>query len=374
MVPLNLNQFWNEVLKVVPGSRITTVPKSYKTDRTIAIEPTMNVFLQLGVDGIIRRRLRSRWNYDLDDQKLNQDLARVGSENGSFATLDLSAASDTISMQVICDLIPTDWFHYLYSLRCHEGTYDGELVNFQKFSSMGNGYTFAIESLIFGSIVRWCYKKVFGYYPKKGLTAVYGDDLVVPTECASLVIQILELFGFSVNEDKSFVQGGFRESCGKDYFYSVLVRPVFLKRELNNVQSLYYLHNSLWDYQGSRQFPHLVDFSRTLRYLRQRIPVRFRSISGPPSEIRDCYLFDQKAVPVSVDKGARIKQYWTLTVKPEMKWKWKYSNFFFIKLMARLLPVRENPFSKHTSVGGNCFIITRRGHIKWSKSLRTMYY
>lgn len=75
---LNMDAFWADVLTIVPGNRITFVPKSAKIERTIAIEPTMNLYLQLGVDGYIRRRLR-RWGVDLDSQEKNQELARLGS-------------------------------------------------------------------------------------------------------------------------------------------------------------------------------------------------------------------------------------------------------------------------------------------------------
>jgi hypothetical protein len=53
---LNQRVFWQQVLYIVPGNRITFVPKNAKTERSIAIEPSMNLYLQLGVDGFFRRR------------------------------------------------------------------------------------------------------------------------------------------------------------------------------------------------------------------------------------------------------------------------------------------------------------------------------
>ena len=92
--------FWATVLKPVDGNKITFVRKNSQTDRSIAIEPSLNLYLQLGVDGYIRRRLK-RWGVDLNCQKKNQRLAKVGSlewsSPDSFITLDLAAASDTIS-------------------------------------------------------------------------------------------------------------------------------------------------------------------------------------------------------------------------------------------------------------------------------------
>jgi len=105
---LNREVFWASVFKVVPGNRITTVPKSAETDRTIAIEPAMNLMLQLGVDGYIRSRLK-RWDIDLDSQVKNQNMAYRGSidpTSDSYSTLDLAAASDSISLKVCEMLLP----------------------------------------------------------------------------------------------------------------------------------------------------------------------------------------------------------------------------------------------------------------------------
>jgi hypothetical protein len=47
---------------------------------------------------------------------------------------------------------------------------------------------------------------------------VYGDDIIVPVEFVPSVIDSLELFGAKVNRRKSFWNGSFRESCGKEYY------------------------------------------------------------------------------------------------------------------------------------------------------------
>lgn len=368
---INQASFWNEVLKVVPGSRITTVPKNYKTDRTIAIEPTMNVYLQLGVDGIIRRRLKTRWNYDIDDQVPNQNGARTGSLDNSLSTLDLSGASDTISLDLVARLLPDDWFYYLMSYRCHTGTWDDEIFNFAKFSSMGNGYTFALETLIFGAVVRWCYKKHFGYPPKQGKTLVYGDDIVVPTEIASLVSEVLEMLGFLVNSEKSFTDGPFRESCGGDYFHGILVTPVKLKRKVETAMDLFYIHNALWLYQTQLPWPFNPDLSGLLRKLRKRVPKVFRHCAGPPSESLDTYLFRPKRTePI-------IGQRWEHPViqsSPTRFSEWKYRNWFFLKLMARLKFVQVSRFSNTTVCGGNQFVVTRRGYVEYCLTKRVLYH
>ena len=47
-----------DTCNVVVGGKVTTVPKNGKTDRTIAIEPCMNMYIQKGFGAVIRSRKR----------------------------------------------------------------------------------------------------------------------------------------------------------------------------------------------------------------------------------------------------------------------------------------------------------------------------
>lgn len=213
--------------------RFATVPKNAKTDRSILVEPIINSFLQKGVGSYIRERLLL-CGIDLRDQTRNQRLACEGSETGKYATLDLSSASDTISKEVVAELLPLDWWMLLDDLRSPVVKYpDGSTQVLQKFSSMGNGFTFELESLIFFAICLVTAGKD---------VSVYGDDLIVRTEFAERTILGLEHFGFTLNRDKSFVSGPFRESCGKDFFQGCNVRPVYVKGRLS-VKEMFRLHN-----------------------------------------------------------------------------------------------------------------------------------
>jgi len=64
-----------------------------------------------------------------------------------------------------------------------------------------------------------------------GKVRVYGDDIIVPVECAESVIDSLESFGIKVNRNKSFWNGKFRESCGKEYYGGHDVSIVKVRRE-----------------------------------------------------------------------------------------------------------------------------------------------
>lgn len=97
-LPINLDEFWNYVFEIVDSNRIASVPKTALTDRTIAIEPLMNVYFQLGVDNVIKILLRKKWGYDLSSQLRNQMYAEESSVTDLLVTYDLRGASDTIAL------------------------------------------------------------------------------------------------------------------------------------------------------------------------------------------------------------------------------------------------------------------------------------
>lgn len=226
----------------VKGNKLSFVPKSAKTDRCIAVEPSFNVYLQLGVGRHMARRLQ-RAGLDLrNQQEKNQALARRGSIRADVVTIDLSSASDTISTEVVKLLLPPRWFYALDLLRskCIELP-DGSTHIVEKFSSMGNGFTFPLQTLIFWSLVRGCADAVSERKPE----AVFGDDIICGPRTATLLREALKYLGFKLNPSKSFFEGNFRESCGKDYYLGIDVRPYFIKEGLQDARSIYALANGI---------------------------------------------------------------------------------------------------------------------------------
>jgi len=222
------------------GNVIITVPKDAKTDRVIAVEPGINLWFQLACGGMIRRRLL-RYGIDLNSQSANQHLAKSSSLNDDYATVDFSSASDSISRKVVEELIPPQWLTLLDACRSHYGNRDGKPYLWNKFSSMGNGFTFELESLIFyGAACAVCeYLKV----PCR--VSVFGDDVIIPKECYELFSSFSEFLGFKVNLSKSFSSGYFRESCGAHYWGGVDVKPVYVKQTAQHPYGVYRLANSI---------------------------------------------------------------------------------------------------------------------------------
>jgi hypothetical protein len=231
-----------EIRAIVPvrqdDGKLVFVPKNCKTHRPIIVEPILNGLAQLGVGTYLKGRLRSV-GIDLRDQENNRKLARIGSLDGSLSTIDLSSASDTLSWGLVSDLLPPDWLEFLSQFRTGTFSYEGSSYRLEKFSSMGNGYTFELESLIFWALAWASTVSVGGDVRNIG---VFGDDIIVPSEATHLLLEVLDSAGFWVNPDKSYWEGPFRESCGADWLSGEDVRPFYLKDEVSD-KTLFCFHN-----------------------------------------------------------------------------------------------------------------------------------
>lgn len=232
-----------QVGNISPFNKATTVPKNSKTDRCIAIEPGWNMFFQLGVGGMIREKLRF-WGIDLNNQSINQKLAQQGSIDGTLATIDLSAASDTIAFSLVELLLPPEWFKVLSDLRSPMGQLpNGDVIHYEKFSSMGNGFTFELESLIFAALAR-SVCEMLNFDPST--ISVYGDDIIAPTEVVDTLKDVFSYCGFTLNTKKTFSDGDFRESCGKHYKNGVDVSPFFIRRRIVTPSDLILVLNQFY--------------------------------------------------------------------------------------------------------------------------------
>lgn len=226
-------------VRTVVGSRYSTVKKDWKTERGISPQPEGNLLLQTGLGKLIRARLR-RFGCTLNDQGRNQRLAARAFRD-LLATLDLSQASDSVSLRLCMELLPKEWLH---ALLCTRAAYTvlpcGKVHRLEQMSSMGNGFTFELESLLFYSITLACCE-VLGIQTED--VSVYGDDIIVPQAGAQLVVDVLTSCGFVINTDKSFTSGPFYESCGKHYYAGVDVTPFYIKESLDGLEHYHRLHN-----------------------------------------------------------------------------------------------------------------------------------
>jgi hypothetical protein len=216
-------------VKVIP------VPKTLKTPRIIAVEPTAMQYMQQGILAVMVEEMarfdNTRNFISTEFQQPNQWLAREGSISGTLATLDLSEASDRVSNQHVRTLLENHrWLRQAVdSTRSRKADVIGYGVNEQirlaKFASMGSALCFPFEALVFTTVIFMGIEKGQGRQLTRndvksyvGRVRVYGDDIIVPVDMVQHVLGSLESFGFKVNRHKSFWSGKFRESCGKEYY------------------------------------------------------------------------------------------------------------------------------------------------------------
>lgn len=215
--------------------KLAHVPKDALTTRIVTPEPTLNGFVQKAIGKYITKVLK-RAGIDIKDQTKNQRLARLGSLTGERATLDLVSASDTLATVLLRLLIVDDeWFQLLDACRSKKVVVNGsQTLTTSKFSGMGNGFIFPLETLVF-----WALAHVYDPH-----ASAYGDDLVVCSDAVDDIVGLLEYCGFTVNTGKSYVDPAvpFRESCGADYYKGIDIRP-FYQRTLFTPETLFNLYN-----------------------------------------------------------------------------------------------------------------------------------
>ncbi len=231
--------------------KVTLVPKTLKTPRVIAIEPTCMQYVQQGLLEAIRDAIQAddnAWKYvSFKDQVPNQLLAQKGSLSGDLATLDLSEASDRVSNQLVRTML-RNHPHLLDGVDASRSRKavlpDGSILRLAKFASMGSALCFPFEAMVFLTLIFLGIQDVLGRRLTRrdlqafsGQVRVYGDDIIVPVEYVRSVIERLETFGFKVNLNKSFWTGKFRESCGKDYYDGHDVSIVRVRQVLPASQS-----------------------------------------------------------------------------------------------------------------------------------------
>lgn len=222
--------------EIVRGSRATTVEKSDKIRRMIAVEPTGNMFFQQGLMSMMYERMAS---VGLDVARLpsqHVQRARAASVTSKEATIDWSSASDCVSSELLRWLLPPKWFRCCELVRSPEMAIRGHFVELNMFSTMGNAVTFPLETLVFWTLahaVRLHRQGTCSSFPEWNelkTCSVFGDDCILPTPDAPLFIEAATRVGFIINDEKSFYDDkGFRESCGGDFLHGDDVRPFHLK-------------------------------------------------------------------------------------------------------------------------------------------------
>jgi len=228
-------------------SQIVFVPKSMRTKRVISKEPATLLYFQKGVDRAVRKYIAKhaylRHRIDLNDQTKQRVAALEASRTRRSATVDLSAASDSVSYDLVKRVFHgTPLYPYLVALRSRSTVLpSGRKRVLAKFAPMGSALCFPVETLIFAAIVECTAQYVHATQLVHSERAnevfayrVYGDDIIVSDLCLEDLIVNLRWCGFRTNEEKTY--GGshyFRESCGCDAYDGHDVTPMRISRNFS---------------------------------------------------------------------------------------------------------------------------------------------
>lgn len=235
--------------------RLSDVPKSYKANRGVMPHTEIGNFFTSGLGFYIVEQLESygiRLRYL---QKEHRKWAKAFSKSRTHVTADLSAASDSFTSNLVNALVPREWYNVLKHGRIkHYDSHGCKAKYMQTFMTMGIGYTFPLQTLLFYSLLKACSNLL----NVDGVVSVFGDDLIYPKKIDKCVRFVLTNLGFVLNLDKTFKRDHFRESCGGDYFKGIAVRPFQpegVQQQLNGTaysSFLYKLVNGLlarWEYE-----------------------------------------------------------------------------------------------------------------------------
>lgn len=272
-------------------SKTIFVPKTFDSYRTIGMEPATHMWYQEGLNDAIVHRIHEtdlRRRFDPAKQEPNREAARLGSQDEtdeSLCTIDLSAASDSVSLEHVKTWFSDSCLYIPLMCTRTKATVlpNGEILEMKKFAPMGSAVNFAVESLVFMAITESAIRQQGGRVSESRYR-VYGDDIVVEKKYFSAVCQRLEQNGFKVNSSKSFSGTGpvqFRESCGAFYLNGIDVSPIQISRRFTGYRG----RKSSW-------VPAAIDLANSCynrpeaRYLRQWI---IKKLITLPSPIRPAF-------------------------------------------------------------------------------------
>lgn len=228
-----------EKTKVITEGRcaeLVFVPKDSRGPRTISKEPYFLLKAQLSFQKYLSRNLTSlsKGRINFADQTVNQRISKESSKDRSYMTIDLKDASDRVANSLVKRLFrfaPACRYFTTHLRSTQVKLPSGSIHTLRKFANMGCGMCFPVLALVayLSSVVSISETHRIPLKEASLQVYWYGDDGCVPSKYKKAVIDGLEAIGLLVNQDKSYSEGHFRESCGADYYDGVDVTPVRLR-------------------------------------------------------------------------------------------------------------------------------------------------
>jgi len=322
-----------------PSSRVTCVPKDFRSPRIICIEPKEFQFAQQGLMELLTQHVHE---HRLTRRNIN--FRHVGRShqlcfNTNFATIDMKDASDLISLQLVKYLFPK----WMYRLLVRYRTPNVDETRSTCFATMGSALCFPVQTIVFWALSRGtidAHKRKQSAYVGKEEIRVFGDDIIVPKWIASRLCDVLTACGMKVNPDKTCISSFVRESCG-EWVYAGKTNRI-LKPKVPHIKSIKEW-TAVIDYADGffeKGYHHLATLLRDLAFEFYRPITRYgRNLQRP--EIRVPALVPKRA-PKLQDYSALYAWNFHSNTSPflretrsRVKWGWirQNSNFSFEKLV-----------------------------------------
>lgn len=238
-------------LRELPA-KLIPVAKTQEKPRLIASEPVANQFIQGGIRKYLRHEIEVgvlSATIDIQDQSLSRDYALRATQEeyrGQIATVDLSSASDRLSLWTVervfrmaprlLSALAASRSQYIVDTK-----YTQQYARLRKYAPQGNATVFPLQSIVYaclaiasviwsvpGTKVRsdadlWAAIKTVA----PGVR-VFGDDIIIDTRALPALSSLLEHCQLKVNGAKSHYSGTFAESCGMDAFMGMDVTPIYM--------------------------------------------------------------------------------------------------------------------------------------------------
>lgn len=236
-----------ELTEFKDAARLICVPKTWKAPRLIAAEPVVHQFLQQGLMQFLRQGMPRllRKVIDFNDQEPSRALALKASKDLDLATVDLSAASDRLSVWTVESFFRgnrslLEALLLTRSEQVYDPIWSGETREIRKFAPMGSAVTFPVQSIVYATAAFSAVAVANGWdkLPTRSLLRklrlvtdsiqVFGDDLIVPVTCLPYLDLIFGFLQLKINSKKTHYRGYFRESCGMDAYNGRQVTPVYI--------------------------------------------------------------------------------------------------------------------------------------------------
>lgn len=227
---------WIMPEKSTRTSRFVSVAKTWKKLRGISAEPVELMFFQQAIsarlDNLFTTDSWWKQRVNLHDQATSRRLALLGSSHNGYATIDLSNASDSVTLKLVKDVFKgTPVLRWLLGTRSTQSLCESVKVKLRKFAPMGSACCFPTECIIFALAAQAASDRTFQADLDSSQTVrIFGDDIIVDWYAAPTLISMLEVLGFSVNTDKTYITGQFREACGVEAYRGSEIQPLRYKR------------------------------------------------------------------------------------------------------------------------------------------------